>query len=179
MTFLPRATIVATALTAALTLGGCGSDEPAPTAQEKWAASLCSDLVSTTEGLQPPSTEGVPAEQVQGAIVDFLEQLNGRLDQQQTILADAGAPPDADPKAYDEAKESLGAASDTLSRITKRFENADASDAKSREQAMLDLTESLTDPATYQGPIKSLMDNDKGLAKTITGTPECEPILAE
>ncbi len=173
-----RAMLATVALAMTLGLAACGSDTPQPTAQEKWASSLCKNLTATTEGLQAPSTDGVPEDEVKAVIVDFLTEMQTRLDTQQQVLADAGAPPEAKAEAYDKAKASLDQASKTLDRITMRFSDSTGKSAEQRQAAMLELSESLTDPATYQGPLVELMNNDEGLRTTIEKTSQCDAILA-
>ncbi|HPU12159.1 MAG TPA: hypothetical protein PLQ19_00010 [Aeromicrobium sp.] len=182
MTRKVSAALATVALTAGLTLSGCGGGDSKPdaSAQEKWVASLCKNLAATTAEVEPPATAGSSAAEVSASISGFLDELGSRLDEQQKILADAGTPPGASAEAkqgYAKAQESLETAANTLDGIATRFKKAKASSQDQLQKAILELGEDLADPATYQGPLIELSASDAGLKKAIESSKECAPIL--
>ena len=181
MTRKVSAALATVALTAGLTLSGCGGDsEPDASAQQEWVASLCKNLAATTAEVEPPATAGATAAEVSASISGFLDELGSRLEEQQKILADAGTPPDASAEAkagYAKAQESLETAATTLDGIATRFQKAKASNEDQLQKAILELGEDLADPATYQGPLIELSASDEGLKKAIESSKECAPIL--
>lgn len=178
MNRMTRAMLAAASMS--LVLAGCvgSSDDPEPTAQDKWATSLCEGLAPTTAAIEPPSTDAADVAETKAAILDFLRTIRERLDSQAQVLADAGAPPEVDAAAYDAAQQSLADGSATLSDVIKRLKKADPQDATQMQDSLLQVSESLAGSATYQGPLAELSASDKSLEKAFENSKECTAIMS-
>lgn len=167
-----------------LVLGGCtgSADEPEAkakpaTPQQQWVQSLCKALEPTTAPVEPPSTSGTAAES-QEAIVGFLRTLRDRLEAQATVLDDAGAPPEVDPASFDQAKESLASGAKTLQGVIKNLKSASSADADQMEATLLQVSESLAESSSYEGPLAELSASDEGLKKAFEDDETCASIMS-
>ncbi|MFO6451079.1 MULTISPECIES: hypothetical protein [unclassified Aeromicrobium] len=167
-----------------LVLGGCtgSADEPEAqakpaTPQEQWVQSLCKALEPTTAPVEPPATGGSAAES-QEAIVGFLRTLRDRLEAQAAVLDDAGAPPEVDPASFDQAKESLASGAKTLQGVIKNLKAASSEDADQMEATLLQVSESLAESSSYQGPLAELSASDEGLKQAFEDDKTCASIMS-
>jgi len=164
-----------------LVLGGCtgSSDEPEAkaTPQEQWAQSLCKALEPTTAPVEPPTTDGSAAESKE-AIVTFLRTLRDRLQAQAQVLQNAGTPPEVDPAAYDKAKESLDTGAQTIQGVIKNLKAAATQDADQMQAALLQVSESLAEPSSYQGPLAELSASNEGLKQAFEKDATCASIMS-
>jgi len=176
--------LVAGVAAAVLALGGCtgSSDEPEPstqaTAQDEWAHALCEALRPTTAEVQTPSGEAQDPAEAKQEIVTFLQTLRDRLREQGKVLADAGAPPEVGAESYESAKEALDTSAATLTSIIKRFKKADASSAEQMEASLMQLSESLAGPSSYQGPLADLSEGDPALKKAFENSDTCVALMS-
>lgn len=167
---------------AGLVLGGCtgSSDEPeaaAATPQEKWAQSLCQALEPTTAPVEPPATDGSAAESKE-AIMTFLRTLRDRLEAQAQVLQDAGTPPEVDAAAYDQAKKSLDTGAQTLQGVIKNLKAASTANADQMQATLLQVSESLAESSSYEGPLAELSASDEGLKKAFEKDETCASIMS-
>lgn len=177
-----RATMALAAL--GLALSGCtGSSEEDPeakaTPQEQWAQSLCKALEPTTAAVTPPTSDAAasPAESKK-EVVEFLRTLRDRLDSQAKVLNDAGAPPEVDAAAYDQAKQSVSDGSKTLQGVIKRLKKSDPKNADQMQATLLQVGESLAESSSYQGPLAELSASDEKLKKAFESDETCVSIMS-
>ncbi len=178
MNRMTRAMLAAASMS--LVLAGCvgSSDDPEPTAQDKWAAALCESLEPTTAEIQPPATTDDDVDATKTAILEFLRTIRERLDNQAQVLADAGAPPEVDVAGYDKAKKSLADGSATLTDVIQRFKEADPKDATDMQASLLQVSESLAGSASYQGPLAELSASDTALEKAFENSKKCTELMS-
>lgn len=176
-----RATLAVAALGLALTgCTGSTDEEPKaePTAQDKWAKSLCEGLAPTTAVIDPPDTEGSDVAESKQAIVAFLKTLHDRLDSQAGVLKDVGAPPEVDPAGYKKARKSLKQGATTLDGVIDRLEQASPKDASQMEASLMQVSETLASSASYQGPLAELSASDDRLKKAFEANDQCVSLMS-
>lgn len=176
-----RATLAVAALGLALTgCTGSSEDEPKaePTAQDKWAASLCEGLAPTTAVIDPPATEGTDVAESKQAIVTFLQTLHDRLDAQAVVLKDVGAPPEVDAAAYKSARKSLKQGATTLDDVITRLKEASPKDASQMQASLLQVSETLAGAGSYQGPLADLSASDESLKKAFESNDQCVSLMS-
>jgi hypothetical protein len=175
-----RATLAGAAMS--LVLAGCigSSEEPQAqaTPQEKWAQSLCKALEPTTAVVEPPAAEASSPAESKKDIVEFLRTLRDRLNAQSKVLTDAGAPPEVDTAAYDQAKQSISAGSQTLQGVIKRLKAADPQDAGQMQETLTQVGTSLAESSSYKGPLAELSASDEGLKKAFENDATCTSIMS-
>lgn len=164
-----------------LVLGGCtgSSEEPEAkaTPQEKWAQSLCQALEPSTAPVEPPATDGSAAESKE-AIMTFLRTLRDRLETQAQVLQEAGTPPEVDAATYDQAKKSLDTGAQTIQGVIKNLKSASTKDADAMEATLLQVSESLAESSSYEGPLAELSASDEGLKKAFEKDETCASIMS-
>jgi len=163
-------------------LAGCtgSSDEPEAkaTPQEQWASSLCQAFEPTTAAVEPPATDDASPTESKEAITDFLRTLRDRLKAQEKVLADAGAPPEVDVTAYDNAKKALAVSANTLQGVIKNLKAADPKDAKEMQATLMQVSSSLAESSSYQGPLAELSASNADLKQAFEKDGTCKSIMS-
>lgn len=174
--------VILTGAAMTLVLGGCSGatqqhDPKTATPQQQWARSLCQALEPTTVPVEPPATGGSAAESHE-AIVTFLRTLRDRLEAQAAVLEDAGVPPEVDPATFERAQESLDSGARTLRDVIWDLQSADSADAGQMEAALRQVSESLAESSSYDGPLAELSAGDEGLKKAFENDKTCVSIMS-
>jgi len=157
---------------------GKGSGKKEATPQDAWAKELCEGLAPTAKAIDPPSTTGGDVAESKKQVLTFLQTLHDRLEEQNQVLKDAGAPPKIDGATYKQARTSLKSGTATLDRVIKRFEKANPKDASQMQDSLVAVGEALSSSASYPGPLAELSASEPKLKQAFANNEQCVAIMS-
>ncbi|MFI0351214.1 hypothetical protein [Actinomadura sp. 9N407] len=164
---------VALASSAALSVAGCGSDEPKEAPEVAWAGKACG-VLNQGKTLAVPKIDAVDVVQSKQNLVTMLDDISARLKTLSMDMQGLGAPPVPGGQAvHATAMGRLTSTSSAVTTASRQLRKAKVTDAKSLQRAIKRVGAAFAAYSGYQGPQQDLRANP-ALNSAFAKAPGCQ-----